>query len=380
MISWLEHVSASEGIKIDKEGLRLVARSSSGSMRDALNLLEQVTTYYGCEPSLSQVQAMLGVTGDYRAKELVKRIIKKDISSGIATINAVNNDGLDLKQFSRELVEYLRNLLLIKTGSIDAADLSAEELAEMKLLASGAPVEQILRAVKLFGALQPGFDSYPTLPLELALVDSSLAPEPPPAVEKSAQRAASQPQKAAAPAPVAHKPLPPKKEAPPAAAPVQPKAAPAPVASVPVVPKPAPAPVVSQTPKAAPRPAPVPEQEPAVAKVTTPLEAGSELERLRQNWKTIINEAPLDIRKSPALALLRTGRLLSFENDTVVLAFRYEFHKQNIEKPENQKIVDKVVSSFLGRACHVSCVLQQDNHMLKAALTMGAQIIDAEEK
>ncbi|HLB27688.1 MAG TPA: DNA polymerase III subunit gamma/tau, partial [Dehalococcoidales bacterium] len=126
----LTHVCQGEGIKLDAEAMRLIARSSTGSMRDALNLLEQLTTYYGSEPSISQAQTMLGITGDYRTKELVKQIIKKDISAGVATINSVNNDGLDLKQFGRELVEYLRSLLLIKTGSNDAVDLSAEEMSE----------------------------------------------------------------------------------------------------------------------------------------------------------------------------------------------------------------------------------------------------------
>jgi DNA polymerase III subunit gamma/tau len=205
-------------------------------------------------------------------------------------------------------------------------------------------------------------------------VDCSLSAEVPAESERPV-KAAPQPQKSPAPAPAAYRPQPTKETAPPAAVP--PRATPAAVQES----KAAPPPAHSTPPKAAPGSVPVSQPQP-VAAATTPLEAGSELERLRQNWNMIVREAPQDIRKSAALAFLRSApvRLLSFENDVVVLAFRYPVHKEQIEKPDNQKIVDKLVSSYLGRSCRVSCVLQEENHLLKAALNMGAQIIDTEER
>ncbi len=178
VISKLTHICSTEGIHLEPEALQLVAKAATGSLRDAENLLEQLTTYYGSDVGLNQVQAILGITGDWRTKELVKHIINNDVSAGVITINSVNSDGLDLKQFNRELVEYLRGLLLIKTGSSEAVDLTAEDIAELKDLAARASLSQILNAVKLFGQLELGFDSplaYSTLPLELALVDCALS-------------------------------------------------------------------------------------------------------------------------------------------------------------------------------------------------------------
>ena len=123
------------------------------------------------------MQAILGVTGDWRVKELAKHIINSDVSAGIATINSVNSDGLDLRQFNRELVEYLRGLLLIKTGSEEVVDLTAEDIAELKDLAAKVSLHQILKVVKVFGQLELGFDNYSALPIELALVDSILPSE-----------------------------------------------------------------------------------------------------------------------------------------------------------------------------------------------------------
>ncbi|MFC1870022.1 DNA polymerase III subunit gamma/tau, partial [Chloroflexota bacterium] len=177
VVSKLTQICQAEGIDIEAEGLRLIAKSTTGSLRDAENLLQQLTTYYGSQVELPQIQNVLGVTGDWRVRELVKHIMNKDASAGMTTINSVNSDGLDLKQFNRELVEYLRGLLLVKAGSTEAVDLTADDLAELKDLAAKASLPQILRAVKLFGQLDISFDNYSTLPLELALVDCILPAE-----------------------------------------------------------------------------------------------------------------------------------------------------------------------------------------------------------
>ena len=336
IVSKLTRVCSSEGIHLEPEGLRLIARSATGSLRDAENLLEQLATYYGAEIELHQVQSVLGITGDQRTRELVKHVVNNDISAGMTTINSVNSDGLDLKQFNREVVEYLRGLLLIKTGSDEAVDFTAEDMAELKDLAARASLVQILKAVKLFGQLELGFDNYSTLPLELALVDCVLA---------------SEGEKESPPSPMGYEIRQPAK-----------------VATPPTKPKPTNVP----TP-------PVPE----VATTITPPPPGSELEQLRQNWRQVIEQAPEDTKRTPAIAILRSAGVkpVAFEDNTVVLAFRYPLHKEKIEEPENQRIAEKIISNFLGHPCHVRCIYEpEDNHLLKAALKMGAQIINVEEK
>ena len=117
--------------------------------------------------------------------------------------------------------------------------------------------------------------------------------------------------------------------------------------------------------------------------ITTPTEEGNEIELLRLNWKQVIEQAPADTRKTPAIAILRSAGVtpVSIEGDTVALAFRYPLHKENMEKIENQRVAQKIISNFLGRSCRVRCIYEADNnHLLQAALKMGAQIIDVEEK
>ncbi|HEY56595.1 MAG TPA: DNA polymerase III subunit gamma/tau, partial [Dehalococcoidia bacterium] len=370
MVSRLTHICSSEGIKIEPEALRLIARSATGSLRDAENILEQLTTYYGSEVTLKQAQATLGITGDKRAKEVIKHIIDDDIAAGITTISGVQSDGLDLRQFNRELVEYLRGLLLVKTGSAEAVDLTAEDIAELKALAARASLNQILKAVKLFGQLEFGFDSYSTLPLELALVDCALSPEEKRETEgkqpepKTTRRAEAAKPEIAKPAP----PPPPDMSA--AAPPPEPDTA-TPALEPDTVTPPPPLPDSAASPP------------PAAEAAIPPPQPGSEIEYLRQNWKQVIAQAPEDTKKTPAMAILRSAgvRPVAFEDDRLVLAFRYPLHKENMEKAQNQEIADRVISSFLGRPCRVRCVYKpEENHLVEAALKMGAQITSVEEK
>jgi len=348
--SKLTNICSAEGINIETEALRLIAKSATGSLRDAENLLEQMATYYGSEIGLHQVQAILGITGDWRAKELVKHIVNNDVSAGIATINSVNSDGLDLRQFNRELMEYLRGLLLIKTGSDEAIDFTAEEIAELKDLAAKASLPQILTAAKLFGQLEIGFDNYSTLPLELALVDSILASKEVEEVPARQTEEEIRPPTEATTPPVSPPPQP---------QPEQPAAEPEPT-------------------EVAPPTAPEPE-----AAAVPPAQPGSETEKLRLNWKQVVEQAPEDTKRTPAVAILRSAGVkpVAIEEDTIVLAFRYPYHKEQIEKPENQQIAEKIISNFLGRSCQIRCIHEPEaNHLLQAALKMGAKIINTEEK
>ncbi|MBA7548960.1 Holliday junction ATP-dependent DNA helicase RuvB [subsurface metagenome] len=352
--SKLANICDTEGIHMEPEALQLVAKASTGSLRDAENLLEQLTTYYGSDVGLNQVQAILGITGDFRTKELVKHIVNNDVSAGVVTINNVNRDGLDLKQFNRELVEYLRGLLLIKTGSSEAVSLTAGDIAELKDLAARASLSQILKAVKLFGQLELGFDNYSTLPLELAaLVDCVLTSEEVGSPATQTEYESPRSRKAAAPS-----------------RPEQPAAKPEPViVSPPAMPEAA----ATVTPPAMPE----------AAATVAPPEPGSELEQLGLNWKQVVAQAPEDTKKTPAIAILRSAGVkpVAFEDNTVVLSFRYPLHKEKIGEPENQQVAEKIISNFLGRPCRVRCVYEpEDNHLVQEAQRMGAQVTSVEEK
>ena len=140
-----------------------------------------------------------------------------------------------------------------------------------------------------------------------------------------------------------------------------------------------PEPVLSASePPATPTPSP---PKAADATPAVPPEPGSEIEHLRLNLRQSIMSAPDGIGRTPAAALLRSAKPKAIEDNVVVLSFKYPLHKENMEKLENQKTAEQIISHFLGRSCRVRCVYEpEDNHLVKAAIKMGAQIIDPEEK
>jgi len=370
LIQKLSLICNNENISVEQEAMRLIAKSATGSCRDAENLLQQLTTYYGNEITLQQVKTLLGISGDQRAREVVNHIINRDIAAGIITINNVNSDGLDLRQFNRDLVEYLRSLLLVKTGSSESMELTTEDINELKELAEKASLPQILEAVKRFGELDLGLDNYSTLPLELSLVDCIL---PATGAKETSVRQ--------------EEPLPPSqrtviKDSP---HPVTPQAPPPEIknttAPEPEIPKPVvkeeSKPQVSET-------VDIEQPAPPIAAETNeinPLSAGSAIEQLQQQWSKMINDSPDGLGKTPTAALLRSARPLSLTDDTIVIAFKYSYHKEKMDTLENQKTAEKIVSHFLGHSCRISCVYEhENNHLVKAALRMGAQVINGEEQ
>jgi len=377
ILAKLARICESEGITVEPEAVRLIAKSATGSLRDAENLLQQMTTYYGNEVGFRQVQEVLGITGDQRTRELARHIINGDIPAGLATISSVNSDGLNLRQFNRELVEYLRTLLLVKTGADDTVDLTSEDLTELRDLASGVSLAQVLKAVKTFGQIDIGLEDHSSLPLELAVVDVSLPTAPAEAEKPSRQREP-------APRTVQHtRPAP---AAPVAAAkpPTRPtEAEPGPPETPPVQTPPAETPVAEPVPVQTPEPAetPVPETpQPVTAASGAAATPAGETLRLRQEWRQVIEQAPPETKRTPALAILRSAGVMpvSVEDDMVILSFRHPVFKEKLEDPENHRVVESIIGSFLGRPCRVQCIAE-NNHLVKEALRLGAKVVDTEE-
>jgi DNA polymerase-3 subunit gamma/tau len=366
-----------EGISIEPQSLRLVARSVSGSLRDAENLLQQLVAYYGRQIDVSQVQDMLGVTTDSRVRELAGHITARDVAAGLDTLNSLMADGLDLMQFNRGLVEYLRNMLLAKSGAEASVDLAADDLSEVKQLADRMAIEDVVRALKLFGQIDLRSRDYSSLPLELALVESIL------------------PKEGKAPA-VARRPEAPRKaevvSAKPSAAVSKPEPAPAKQAAP--VSETASEKKDDPTPEAVPAKAAAPISD--VVELEKPKEQpGSsavqpELERVKSQWSDFVNTLR-GVGSSGSLdAFLRSAcEPEAVEGDTLVLAFYHDFHKKKIEDTKYTRMVETKLAQKFGSPNKIRCVLRQkevkprrkieDIPLVKAALEHGGRITSVVE-
>jgi DNA polymerase-3 subunit gamma/tau len=366
VISKLDLICEKEGIKIVPEALRLIAKISTGSLRDSENLLEQLVTYYGHEINLNQVKEMLGISGDMRIRELARHIVNKDITAGLKTINSVAGDGLDLRQFNRELVDYLRELLLVKSGSEEVVDVTSDDLVEIKELAAGASLDYLLIAVKRFGEIDLRLDNYSSLPLELALVDCMLTTGAKESVKtkqpEPEEKAAIRTTKATRPFPKAQPEV--KHESKSEAkleAKTEAKAA---------------APVKSTESGV----------EPGEAGKTPDMPSSPEMDEIRERWKDFVNAMRGEGSKGNLDAFLRSScEPMSIENNTLTLGFYHKFHKEYIEDPKYKHLVEKKLHEVFGRSYLVRCVLttakpksktEAESPLVKAAKeSYGATIV-----
>lgn len=330
----LHRICESEGIAIEEAALELIARSAAGSFRDAESLLDQLASYGDDEITLTQVQAVLGTVSAQAIGKLVDHLVKRDVAGGLDLINQVVGDGVDPRQFNRELVEYLRGLLLIKAGNgASLLNVAAEVLAEMENQARQLSTKTLLRTVRLFNqaSLDLKASQQPQLPLELAFIEATLAEDS--VTERGPLSEAQQKagQKVAA-------------------------------ASPPSVPSPT---VLreSQTAEGGRTTQTVAVDTSAQhssAKETptgreAPPASGITLEQVRLNWARILTEIRPHNRS--AEALLRSGRAEAVEGNVVVLGFPYAFHKERIEEPKCQVLVEQVFSRILGNPCRIKCIL-----------------------
>jgi len=362
----LNLICEKEGINSAPEALRLIAKVTTGSLRDAENLLEQLVTYYGHEVELHQVQEMLGISGDLRIRELARHIVNKDITAGLKTINSVSSDGLDLRQFNRELVDYLRELLLVKSGSEDIVDVTSDDLIEIKELAVSTNLDYLLIAVKRFGELDLRLDNYSSLPLELALVDCILSVTGAKEPVKTKQVETEEPAKERVKV----------KQAEP-----EEKVASRPAKSTRQVPE---AKAQAKTP--APAKSAETEAEPGEVTKNPDITSSPEMDDLRDRWKDFVNAMRGEGSKGNLDAFLRSScEPLSIEDNTLTLGFYHKFHKEYIEDPKYKHLVERKLREVFGRSYQVRCVLtsgkakgktETESPLVKAAKeSYGATIV-----
>ena len=408
VVAGLQRICQGEGIGLDEAALQEIARSAGGSLRDAINLVEQLASYYGPSPTLEQVRDSLGLTADARSRELVRHVLAKDLSAGLKLIAAVRDDGVDMRQFQRELVGYLRSLLLVKAGAEDTLELGAEEMDEIRSLAERAGAEEVLQALRAFGQADFRDDAQSSLPLELALAEHILGPpapeapaaepEPPPRrlpAGQAGRRFAGPPPPAARPPlrPPAGQagPRPPEPERP---RPAMPR--PAPVAESGLRARlqdgAEPPPEATVAPESAPEAAQASAEAPMATGEPVAGPTGEDfLKRLRLVCKEVDHKVAGDKtpREAPGQAaayLNGTCEVQSLENGVLVLAFYqlFSLHKQKIEALPYRRIVEEAASKLTGQAVTLECTLGQarapgpptrggGGHLVQAARQMGAR-------
>jgi len=372
IVGRLAYIAEQEGMTLPSEGLEMIARAATGSLRDGINLLEQVCDSYGKDASLEAVREALGMVGDERAALLAAQAAKRDLSGALATVNEVRDDGLDLRQFQKEVVMRLREMLLAQAGADGAGSWTPEQLAEVRASVEGVPRDHIVRVLKLLAQADLRADPLSPLPLEIALAEAMTEPAPPvpspqaPSRQAGPQRQApptrvpefsNRPTQARAPAPATQQPRTSERER----VPQQLRkdnitgASPEEIARM-----------VGSTSPVIPDAPDAPEEAPAApdAPTATAAATGTPPAGVSNgiNIDTFVDEVlrPEARKRSVKLDALLNGacRAVSFEDGVLTLGFYLDAHqKKTVEQPGTRKQYEEIASQLLGQPVSVRCII-----------------------
>ena len=346
IVGQLKRIAGSEKLSAEPEALTLIARQSAGGMRDAISLLDQMAST-GKEITLSLTQNVLGTATSQTVIVLVGAVLERDPATGMDAIHTALDSGSDPRLLARQVVDYLRALLLIQMGNGSQVDLAADTRKQAETHARAFSPADVLHMIKSFNAaatdLRGGWQ--PSLPLELALAE---AMEMPVQAAPAETRPMAKFQVDRPPGKVADKP------------------------AEKVVERPTEKPV-SLPGKEAAKPV---EKTGAIS-----------LEQLTKAWKQI---RALIKPQSPSLdGLLNSCKLLEVKNGALVIGFASELLRSKVETPELIEITRKAIAEVCGSDLAIKCVVTNAKQatppnvkadgMVAAALKAGGEIVDTQE-
>jgi DNA polymerase-3 subunit gamma/tau len=322
IVKQLGRLVESEGLQVEPEALQLIGRQATGSMRDAISLLDQLTST-GERVDLRMAEEVLGTATSEAVRGLIQAAIDQDSGAGLTLIAQALDAGADPRQLARQVVDYLRGLLLMKMeigGLVEAQD---EVRALMSRQTGQMSLEHVLGAIRAFSrAATEGRATWqPSLPLELAFIEAldTHAETPPEGNSRVAARRTVEPK-------------PPQ---------VQGQED-------------------SQAAHYNPAPDLTPVRESSGGDIRESNQAGggaqgAGLQEVSGHWREILTAArKYDARTQ---ALLNSSRPLGVESGVLVLGFRSDLLREKMEKGHNAEIAGRALSEVLGVPMTLRCVL-----------------------
>jgi len=176
IIEKLTIIAKAEKIAVDADSLEMIAIAAEGGMRDAESLLGQVIALEDKNITTKEVEEILGTTDRKFSAEMAGMILTKDVTGAIAKINEFLQDGYDLQIFTKSLVNYLRQLMLLKINpelkKHFAYEATQDQLAKMTEQIKALELPAIILTLNLLLEAQNKIASsmLPQLPLEIAII------------------------------------------------------------------------------------------------------------------------------------------------------------------------------------------------------------------
>ncbi len=352
----LAAMCAAEGAVAEPEALTLIARSGTGSLRDAESLLDQLLSG-GEAVTVAAVREVLGTPPDEVVAGMIEALIERDPAGGLRTLIEAMERGADARQIQDRLLDHMRAMLLLQTG-LDAAalDLPPEAVDRLRDQAARLPAPDLVPIVHRFNQATPAANrALPGLPLELALLASVLE------LERGAGAATAAPTSPAAAARPGDGGAAARQQVPVAARPAATTAAPAEAGPAPEQPGRGDDSSAEASPAAASRP--------GDGGVATPAAAGTQdadgLAALAARWGEVLRA--VEQRDRNLAALLKDARPVALEAEVLSIGFFYPFHAKRAAQDDKLALIGAAVAAVAGRSLGLQCLVVAPSQAEQAA-------------
>ncbi len=325
LVERLKLISGKEGIKIDLDILKNIARHAEGSIRDAESFLGQIFSLVDSSKVVKPSQAELVIPkSDFNlVVEFINYLFEKKTEDGLRFVNSLIEEGRDLEQFLQDLIEFLRKILLVQiSNGLDKHALELDENLENKALELSKKIssERLIEIIELLieKRRETKYADIIQLPLELAVIEICGGNEMNGrAVNQSAHR-------------------------------------------------------IENSPKSVVRDNAGDEKK----------KIKIDLEQIKEKWLEILQQVQEFNHSLPLV--LRVGQPIGFEDNVLQVGFKYRFHKERLNEPKNRTIVEKVIKKIFNVDLKINGVIAditlpcevEENNLQQVLKEFGGKLVE----
>jgi DNA polymerase-3 subunit gamma/tau len=167
-----------EALSADDEAISVVAREAAGSMRDALTLLDQLVAISDDRINADTVAASLGIAAREALYDVARAVLEGDGAGVVGAIDGLADKSVDMQHFARQLLQLMRDLVVLKLGVGDPAEWVPEEREAAEALIDDVDILELQRAFRATSMVMDEMAQSPNpkLMLEMGLVRVATRP------------------------------------------------------------------------------------------------------------------------------------------------------------------------------------------------------------
>lgn len=181
LLSTLEGILRREAIEFEPAALPVIVRAAEGSVRDALSLLDTALAYGNGRLEAATTAVLLGATAPEDVRTFARALVARDAAPALEAIERAVRDGEDLHAFVRDVIELLRQGLVLKAApATKPADLPHDVANELRALGEAVSLDELLYVLRAFLDADEAMreSPHPRVELEIAAVRAARRPAP----------------------------------------------------------------------------------------------------------------------------------------------------------------------------------------------------------